>query len=141
MDKILTASDKYGSFDGMMQMLAHKTRKRLPADRKAKGAGVVARVNLGRWIADCPCGGAEMVDPDVPLFFCFSCGNLDNGGKYRPVNFPAWHKSIEAELLKRKAVKVNSFIQPLHGELPREWIPGEKVSDLKAQRKSAKAGK
>ena len=49
---------------------------------------VDARVDHNRWIADCECGGAEYVDPDEPIFFCFSCNNLAFNGKLRPVVFP-----------------------------------------------------
>ncbi len=41
-----------------------------------------------RWVAMCECGGAEVVDPNEPVFFCCSCGNAKVGGLWRPVNFP-----------------------------------------------------
>jgi hypothetical protein len=49
---------------------------------------VTARVDFGRLIADCECGGAEYVTPKYPWFFCFSCGNAMTGGRARPVIFP-----------------------------------------------------
>ncbi len=51
-------------------------------------AQVVARIDHGRWIADCECKGAEYVDPDEPVFFCFSCLNAGCRGALRPVKFP-----------------------------------------------------
>ncbi|MHB0922612.1 MAG: hypothetical protein ACYC3H_01430 [Bellilinea sp.] len=50
---------------------------------------VVARIDHGRWIADCECNGAEYVDPGEPVFFCLSCLNGSNGGRLRPVKFPS----------------------------------------------------
>lgn len=51
-------------------------------------APVTARIDHGRWIADCECNGAEYVDPEEPIFFCLSCLNREHGGKLRPVKFP-----------------------------------------------------
>jgi len=61
---------------------------------------VRARIDHGRWIADCECKGAEYVDPDEPIFFCLSCLNVNHGGKLRPVVFPPVkvRKKIETEL-------------------------------------------
>jgi hypothetical protein len=52
------------------------------------GAEVAARIDHGRWIADCECGGAEYVDADDPVFFCFSCENQAHASQLRPVRFP-----------------------------------------------------
>jgi len=49
---------------------------------------VIARIDHGRWIADCECKGAEYVDPDEPIFFCLSCLNAAHQGVLRPVVFP-----------------------------------------------------
>jgi len=49
---------------------------------------VVARIDHGRWIADCECKGAEYVDPGEPVFFCLSCLNAAHNGRLRPVRFP-----------------------------------------------------
>jgi hypothetical protein len=51
-------------------------------------SAVVARIDHGRWIADCECNGAEYVDPDEPIFYCLSCLNIEYGGALRPVRFP-----------------------------------------------------
>ena len=65
---------------------------------KPRGAAVLARIELGQWIADCECGGAEYVDPDEPIFFCFSCGNRANDNVPRPVTFPS---PAEREIIER----------------------------------------
>ena len=50
---------------------------------------VEAEISFGSWIANCPdCGGAEAVDPDEPIFYCFSCGNRSINGVPRKVIFP-----------------------------------------------------
>lgn len=72
-------------------------------DGPPSGSPVVARIWQGQWIADCECRGACFVDPDEPIFFCFSCGNRANGQKPRPVIFPPEmeRKEIERLLLER----------------------------------------
>lgn len=63
-------------------------RKGISLDLEIGETEVTARIDHGRWIADCECNGAEYVDPDEPIFFCLSCMNAANGGKLRPVKFP-----------------------------------------------------
>lgn len=72
-------------------------------DKTPTGVPVVARIWQGQWIADCECGGASFVDPDEPVFFCFSCGNRAHGQTLRPVQFPPEdeRKEIERLLLLR----------------------------------------
>ena len=60
---------------------------------------VVARIELGQWIADCDCGGCEFVDPDEPIFFCMSCGNRNDASMLRPVEFPPEDQRLEIEQL------------------------------------------
>ena len=103
---------------------------------------VEAIIDFGRWGAVCECGGAEYVDPDEPVFYCFSCGNEVSGGKLRPVQFPADREDIELLLVERpisvhkgitkSSVALNS--QPLKG-LYRNWHPGEDISKLKKENK------
>jgi hypothetical protein len=33
-----------------------------------------ARINHNRWVADCPCGSAQVVSPADPKFACTECG-------------------------------------------------------------------
>jgi hypothetical protein len=94
------------------------------------GNFVLARVDHGRWGANCECGGAEYVDPDDPVFYCFSCGNAAAGGKLRPVQFPGNMEDIELLLLERpvsvhrgitmSSINLNS--RPLKGA-NRDWDP------------------
>lgn len=87
---------------------------------------VVAYVNHGRWVADCPdpaCAGAELVDPAEPLFYCLSCYNAAVGGAWRPVRFPprSARQAIEQALLERARPE------------RRNWYPGETVEDLRRE--------
>ena len=79
---------------------------------------VFARVNHGRWIADCPfCAGAEFVNKSLPVFMCQSCWNEAVKGKWLPVEFPAEHVQIDRELLLRNTENQN-------------WQKGETVERL-----------
>lgn len=78
-----------------------------PTDAPPVGASVMARLNHGRWIGDCGlddavrerrCLNAQFVDPDDPRFFCVECFNAANGGRWRPVTWPANRALVEAEL-------------------------------------------
>ena len=86
-------------------------------------APVDAYVNRGRWIAECECGGAEIVDPITRLFMCASCFNLDHKHRWRLVALPDATTSqvIEAALVMRPELRT------------RNWRPGESVADLIAQ--------
>lgn len=96
--------------------------KVIPASQQpATGDPVVSQVHEGRWVALCECGGAEVVDPEEPYFYCFSCHNVINGGRPRPVDFPAQWRAIERTLLARpKATQ-------------RGYIPSETLYSLRAE--------
>lgn len=78
---------------------------------------VVARIDHGRWIADCECKGAEYVDPDEPIFFCLSCLNTQYGGALRPVIFPdaGTRKRIVSNLKAKNFYSWNESEEPSHG--------------------------
>lgn len=158
LDRIITAKDYGGSaraYIRRQQINLHRTRgisvtiKDL--DGKPSGLPVKARIWQGQWIADCECNGACFVDPDEPIFFCFSCGNRANGQRPRPVEFPpeAERKEIERLLLERPVNDLAGLTdneraglaQPLLWmdtgttmlPLSRSWEPGETPADLRAQ--------
>lgn len=114
------------------------------------GEVVQARIWQGQWIAECECGGNEFVDPDEPIFFCFSCGNRKNDQYVRPVVFPENHKDIEAAVLARPVNDMRGitdleraglaapllYVETEEGEikpLTRSWSPGETLADLHKQ--------
>lgn len=146
--------DKVGSVRERIQKLAREiNRKRgIPLvfdfDTPA-GRPVRARIELGQWIADCECGGAEFVDPDEPIFACMSCGNRVDSGRVREVIFPtpAQREEIERIVLERpvndirglddleRAHMARAMIEiemPDGRRLPltRSWNPGESIEDL-----------
>ena len=113
------------------------------------GGPVLARVDFGRWIADCPdCGGAEYVDPREAIFYCFQCGNRANGGHARPVAFPPERERLEIEALllerdvddRRGRNRIERALMARPAPLPRNWTPGERPEDLRWQNEAARAG-
>jgi hypothetical protein len=120
-------------------------------DTAAVGAPVIAEINHGQWVAFCGCGGAESVDWDEPIFYCFHCGNRSTHGKPRPVVFPepALRAKIEALLLDRPvddAMGTNAIDQAFMAKplavgvvgdklvaLERSWKPGESIEELLEQ--------
>lgn len=115
-----------------------------------RGRAVLAEINQGAWIAQCECGGAEFVDPDDAIFFCWSCANRENGFFVRPVTFPANVKEIEDAILEREVKDIRGLTEKDRAYLAtplisfvdedgterhatRSWIPGETVEDLKRQ--------
>ena len=112
------------------------------------GDSVLARIDFGRWIADCECGGAEYVDPEEQIFYCFSCGNRTNGGNARPVVFPdEWTMRQIEDLLTerpiddgrgRNRIERAMLAVPLYPGLGRSWNPNETIKDLERQNRVIK---
>lgn len=110
MDRIITGAD-IARRDGCVDYAEWvKKRSREFARRryiaKAWDGGMTtkqpiqARIDFGRWIGDCECGGAEYVDPEQPFFFCLSCGNSEFDGQARQVIFPENRQEIEQVVLE-----------------------------------------
>ena len=161
MDKIITAKD-YAAREGAKtikerirrisnEMVRRNILDTPFDDSEVVGKPVNAEINWGQWIAKCECGGAEAVDPDEPIFYCFSCGNYANHGKPRPVIFPDQKErgKIEREILKRpvKISRGTHMIERLTTAEPqvfdmvdgklmplsRSWVPGETAKDIVKQ--------
>lgn len=49
-------------------------RRLVPPDGFIIGQQQYARINHGRWVADCPCGSAQVVTPADPRMACTECG-------------------------------------------------------------------
>lgn len=77
---------------------------------------LVARIDHGRWIADCACGSGVALERTWAEARCFGCGAV-----YRSVQWPAAADRIEAALVKRPALAT------------RNWLPTERVADLEAE--------
>ncbi|MEU0393804.1 hypothetical protein ABZ208_13675 [Streptomyces sp. NPDC006208] len=51
-----------------------KAQRRLPRPQGTDlGPPTMARIDAGRWVADCPCGSAQVVTPEDPRMFCVEC--------------------------------------------------------------------
>ena len=49
-------------------------RRITPPDGFMIGHRIFARINHNRWVADCPCGSAQVVSPADPRMACTECG-------------------------------------------------------------------
>jgi hypothetical protein len=149
MEKILTGNDRahelgFKSYREWILVMADKTGHRWNGEWS--DSVVYARVDFGRWIADCEVGHASYVEPSDDLFYCYMCGNEPTQGKARHTVFPEKRLEIEAELMKRPVKLVIGLPRNLlaqatqvamnsRGPLSRSWNPGESVETLMAQRK------
>lgn len=86
-------------------------------EQAASSTPLFAYVNHGRWVANCSCGGAELV-AEGKRMVCGSCG-LNS-----PVTFPPNVGAIESVLHARKGTAVKN------------WTPGETVEMLEAENMS-----
>lgn len=81
---------------------------------------VSARVNHGRWLANCQyCAGAELVEPGE-VFFCFSCGMKQNDGHPAEVVFPKDRTAIDDALRARAEENQNWEIKETVADLLKE---------------------
>jgi len=107
--KICTAEDHWKMWNAadrrawLRKLLSRNGRLDLLAKATGHPTGrpVYARVEANRWIADCECGGAEVVTPADPAFFCISCMNEGNRNRPRPIIFPDDASEVEDVLLAR----------------------------------------
>lgn len=129
---ILTFEDRFGERTLLEHALRNPGRGddyTPPTGNTALGPAVQARVNHGRWIADCPditCGGAEFVSFTNPVFFCCACRNSAASNNYLPVVVPGPEKRHDIEAYLRA--------RPKHAE--RNWIPGETVAQLRDENRA-----
>lgn len=96
----LARERRYRDGEHMLTTIA----RRVHLIKRAEVEGeVVARVDWGRWLADCPfCGGAELVSRTAGVFYCLSCGMAKQGGRPMRAVFPDGLEEIEAELNTRE---------------------------------------
>lgn len=144
MDVIFDGDNKasemgYPTYRDMMLDLAIIHRH--PWNGSRSTSVVFARVDFGRWLADCECGAANYVSrTDKDFYYCPSCGNEITDGAARVVVFPDNYEEIELELLKRLVIPragvagdVNRALNST-GPISRSWFPGETIETLKRQR-------
>lgn len=156
MDKIFTANDRareLGHKNHREFLSAFAARNRVPWSGQIdlNTTPLNAFVDGGRWLVRCECLECTLAEPHDPIHYCPVCGNINHGGKARPVVFPDNRKEIEDELLKREWVgspeifdtfgtqtlgAFPAFVQ--HKYARREWKPGQSVKALKAELAVAK---
>lgn len=127
-DKIITHEDifrlPYGEF---VRYSASRKSMQAPAQDGVTDGEIVAYVNHGRWVAECPdCAGAQLVSELERRFWCLNCGNAAVNFAWRHVRMPQKRTAIEAELVIRPAAKGDRAIT-------RNWLPGETVKDLQRE--------
>lgn len=100
----------------------HAVAERYPqVPTKTAKVALPAKVNHGRWIVECPCGGAQLASKTDRRFFCIDCGNVLFEGEWVHVD---WPKNVEAieQALSRRPFAANQ-----------NWEPGESLEDLQGQ--------
>lgn len=127
-DKIITHEDilrlPYGEF---VRYSASRKSMQAPAQDGVTDGEILAYVNHGRWIAECPdCAGAQLVSELERRFWCLNCGNAAVNFAWRHVRMPQKRTAIEAELVIRPAARNERAIT-------RNWLPGETVEDLQRE--------
>lgn len=131
-DKAITARDyakREGAKDVRQRIQRLAIKNGMKVEFSTNNKPVKARLDFGRWIADCECGGAEAVDYADPVFYCASCGNVRSGGKLRPVIFPSDYKAIELEIMARplkyrgNGDTINQQLKSIPRDMPRNWTP------------------
>lgn len=127
-DKIITHEDifrlPYGEF---VRYSASRKSMQAPAQDGVTDGEIVAYVNHGRWVAECPdCAGAQLVSELERRFWCLNCGNAAVNFAWRHVRMPKKRTAIEAELVIRPAARNERAIT-------RNWLPGETVEDLQRE--------
>lgn len=160
-DKILHHEDVYDS--PFEDFVAYHFRKNGFGVPKSFGgpspAALKARVDDGRWIADCPnCSSALLISETTPKFVCAECGSPETDGQWREVVYPQDRVEIEHLLLLRPAGMGRGFVEgtdiPIGG--PRFYsdgdvnhqagnttyrlMPGQTIEELRAENEELGCG-
>lgn len=92
-----------------------------PSDSEQSKTRLLAYVNHGRWVVDCPCGSAQLASRSDRRFWCVECHNAWASGKWVGVDWPQDEADVEALLLERPEEKT------------RNWQPTEDTMALVAE--------
>ena len=104
-------------------------RRVRPPDGFVIGQQAYPRINHNRWIADCPCGSAQVVSPADPRMACTECGY-----GWLTLVFPEDVAAVEASVADELPHLRNWW----HGEDPVSWgIPPSDAVDPLAEEISA----
>lgn len=100
-----------------------------------------ARVNHGRWIADCPrphCVNAIRLEPKQATFHCSGEGGCQ---MVADVEWPADADDIWQALLERPVPGTRNWYPPGHTEAARLGLPhGQGADDLRAEHRQHEGG-
>lgn len=99
-----------------------------PADKHKSTEQLLAYVNHGRWVVDCPCGSAQLACRSDRRFWCVDCQNAWALGKWVGVTWPKDEADIEGLLAQRPFPK------------NRNWHPTEDAMTLVAENVAAGLG-
>jgi hypothetical protein len=70
-----TVWDQVPVAERVFRWAEHRQQRRLvPPSGYVIGQAAYARINHNRWVADCPCGSAQVVSPADPRMACTECG-------------------------------------------------------------------
>ncbi len=95
--------------ESAMRAVAASRREepRIPAEIGPYALPVV--VNHGRWVVECPCGGAQLASRTDRRFLCVDCRNVLFGGKWVAVEWPERAAALEAELMRRPLAPMRNW--------------------------------
>lgn len=88
---------------------------------------VYVRVDHGRWVADCPCGSAQLACMTDLRLFCVDCGNAHADGRWVKTIWPTSTVEIDRVLSLRPLPYQN-------------WTADESVPQLRAENMLLMAG-
>ena len=99
-----------------------------------------ARVNHGRWIADCPrryCANAVKLQPGQATFHCAGDGGCQ---QVAPVEWPADADGIWTALCERPVPSTRNWYPPGHVEAVRLGLPhGQTPAELRDEQRAYEA--
>jgi hypothetical protein len=97
----------------VFRWIEHRAQRRIvPPDGFLIGQRTFAQINHNRWVADCPCGSAQVVTPVDPRFACTECGL-----GWLTVIFPADPAAVESGL----AAELPHLRNWWHPDAPDPW--------------------
>ncbi|MEU6294816.1 hypothetical protein [Streptomyces erythrochromogenes] len=132
-----TAWDHVPPAERVWRWYENTAQRRLqPPSGVLLGEKIYARINHGRWVADCVCGSAQIVTPTDPRFACPECGY-----GWAQVLFPASPDAAEAEVSARAPHERNwwndadrkAWDRPKADEPEPEKEPGRGPADPRPQ--------
>lgn len=68
-----TAWDALPAAERVISWYEEAAQRRLPRPTTELDGDLYARIDAGRWVAQCPCGSAQVVSPADPRMLCVGC--------------------------------------------------------------------